>query len=423
MIGEFKTVEIGSILEKVANAVTVEPDAQYRQIGIRSHGKGLFDKEPVTGAELGDKRVFWVEPDCFVVNIVFAWEMAVSRTTEKDVGKIASHRFPMFRPKAGRADVDYITYLFKTERGRELLALASPGGAGRNKTLGQGEFLKLKVSVPPFAEQQRIAEVLSTWDRAIETVEAMVANAQAEKGVLMRLLLTGERRWPGATAGWRQATEAEGRGAKIPEGWRLKRLGELFDFKNGLNAEKAHYGSGIKFANVMDVFRGPQLRTSQILGSMQATEDQVAIFSLRFGDVLFNRTSETDDEIALSTVYLDTGPAVFGGFVIRARPKGSELDAEYCAYAFSSEAVRREMIRRGQGAIRSNIGQGDLCTVPILLPPLPEQRWIAEILSSRDRALDAMQAQLRALYQEKAALMQQLLTGKRRVAAVESEAA
>lgn len=128
---------VGRVLQRVSRLVAVVPEENYQQIAIRSHGKGLFDKQHVSGAELGDKRVFWIEPDCFVVNIVFAWEQAVGRTTQGDVGKIASHRFPMYCPKANRCDIRFIEFLFKTPRGKYLLGIASPGGAGRNKTLGQ----------------------------------------------------------------------------------------------------------------------------------------------------------------------------------------------------------------------------------------------------------------------------------------------
>jgi len=195
----------------------------------------------------------------------------------------------------------------------------------------------------------------------------------------------------------------------LPDGWQHLCLGDVFSFKNGLNGEKSLYGAGAKFVNVMDVFRGPRLRHSEIVGEMAVSPRQLTEFAVRQGDVLFNRTSETDDEIALSTVYLDTEPAVFGGFVIRARPNGKALDQGFCIYGLQADSIRREMIRRGQGAIRSNIGQADLATVPILLPPLPEQRKIAEILSTWDAAIAAQERLIANAHAQKKALMQTLL--------------
>ena len=85
------------ILERVEVPVNVEPDKEYVQIGIRSHGKGLFYKEPVLGKALGNKQVFWIQPNCFILNVVFAWEQAITKTTENEIGMIGSHRFPMYR--------------------------------------------------------------------------------------------------------------------------------------------------------------------------------------------------------------------------------------------------------------------------------------------------------------------------------------
>jgi len=66
----YSSIRMESILSRVVNAVDVQPEEEYQQIGIRSHGKGLFHKKIVKGVELGNKRVFWVEPDLFIVNIV-----------------------------------------------------------------------------------------------------------------------------------------------------------------------------------------------------------------------------------------------------------------------------------------------------------------------------------------------------------------
>jgi type I restriction enzyme S subunit len=136
---EFKTNwesrKFGDLTQRISNPVTVELDEIYQQIGIRSFGKGIFYKEFVDGKTLGNKRVFWVLENCLIVNIVFAWEQAVAKTTTSEVGMIASHRFPMYMPVEKVSDLDYLLHFFLTPKGKTLLTLASPGGAGRNKTL------------------------------------------------------------------------------------------------------------------------------------------------------------------------------------------------------------------------------------------------------------------------------------------------
>ena len=185
---------ISDIVERVKKPFTPEPDTLYREIGIRSHCKGIFHKEEVTGVSLGNKSVFWIQPDCFVVNIVFAWEHAIAKTTEAEVGMIASHRFPMYKPKKGVLDLDYLLYYFKTARGKHLLGLASPGGAGRNKTLGQSEFAKLKIPVPSIEEQKKIVAVLAEADKEIELLQKHIDTLKEQKKGLMQKLLTGEIR-------------------------------------------------------------------------------------------------------------------------------------------------------------------------------------------------------------------------------------
>lgn len=201
----------------------------------------------------------------------------------------------------------------------------------------------------------------------------------------------------------------------VPKGWEKNSLDSLFEFKNGLNTEKEQYGNGYKFVNVMDVFRNDILTESKIIGRVQVTDKQLEGYQLKYGDVLFNRTSETVDEIAIAAIYLDNAIATFGGFVIRARPKGNQIDPAYSVFLFQSKSYRSQVVKLGQGAIRANIGQKDLARVCILVPPLAEQKKIAQILSTWDKAISVTEKLLANSQQQKKALMQQLLTGQKRL--------
>ncbi|MCE3712243.1 restriction endonuclease subunit S [Escherichia coli] len=201
----------------------------------------------------------------------------------------------------------------------------------------------------------------------------------------------------------------------VPKGWEKNSLDSLFEFKNGLNTEKEQYGNGYKFVNVMDVFRNDILTESKIIGRVQVTDKQLEGYQLKYGDVLFNRTSETFDEIAIAAIYLDNAIATFGGFVIRARPKGNQIDPAYSVFLFQSKSYRSQVVKLGQGAIRANIGQKDLARVCILVPPLAEQKKIAQILSTWGKAIAVTEKLLTNSQQQKKALMQQLLSGKKRL--------
>ena len=201
----------------------------------------------------------------------------------------------------------------------------------------------------------------------------------------------------------------------VPNGWKQSELGTVFDFKNGLNTDKEKYGRGYKFVNVMDVFGNSILTEEKIIGRVEVLEKQLKEYQLKYGDVLFNRTSETFDEIAMSAVYLDNVVATFGGFVIRGRPKVDDVLPDYSVYLFQSDDYRNQVIKLGQGAVRANIGQKDLAKVNILLPPQQEQQKIAQILSTWDKAIAVTEQLLANSQQQKKAFMQQLLTGKKRL--------
>lgn len=189
-----KTAPLSRVLKRIKNPVIVDDEAQYQQIGIRSHTKGIFYKEMVTGKSLGNKSVFKIEPDCFIVNIVFAWEHAIAKTTVNEVGMIASHRFPMYKPVEGELDLNYLLHFFKSSKGKDLLALASPGGAGRNKTLGQNDFLKIQIPVPKIDVQRTIAGCLDMVDEEISVYKRKLSALQGQKKGLMQQLLTGKVR-------------------------------------------------------------------------------------------------------------------------------------------------------------------------------------------------------------------------------------
>ncbi|CAK2606540.1 type I restriction enzyme, S subunit [Vibrio crassostreae] len=157
---DYQAVRVEDILTRYLAPVDVKNNEEYRQIGIRSHGKGIFHKEATTKKDIGNKRVFWVKPDLFILNIVFAWERAVAKTTVREEGLIASHRFPMYEVDKEKASLDYVLNYFLTQKGQRLLELASPGGAGRNKTLGQKEFERLVLKIPSFNEQVLVESVI-----------------------------------------------------------------------------------------------------------------------------------------------------------------------------------------------------------------------------------------------------------------------
>lgn len=197
----------------------------------------------------------------------------------------------------------------------------------------------------------------------------------------------------------------------IPEDWDVEPLGEIMEFQNGFNADKAAYGAGTPFINVLEVITNTHLTPDKILGRVAVAKSQLNTFKVRRGDVLFNRTSETQEEIALAASYDHDEPVIFGGFVIRGRPDPTRLHPRFGGYGLRSSRVRSQLISRGQGVVRANIGQGDLKTVLVPLPHTDEQEAISVALSEADALIEALAALIAKKRDLKRGAMQLLLSG------------
>lgn len=171
------TFRIGDIAVLRRISVTVEPSEEYREIGIRSFGRGIFHKEPVTGATLGAKRVFEIHPGDLVLSNVFAWEGAIALARDAESGMIGSHRFMTYVVDAEVADANYLRHYFLSDHGLEQIRRASPGSAGRNRTLGIQAFQSLEVQLPPVEEQRELAQRLDHVLACAGRVRALCVRA------------------------------------------------------------------------------------------------------------------------------------------------------------------------------------------------------------------------------------------------------
>ena len=138
---------LGSVATLTKRPVTVDPTADYIEIGIRSFGRGTFHKAPTTGLALSDKKLFRISKGDLLFNIVFAWEGAVAIAQSQDDGLVGSHRFLTFVPN-GSVRARFLRFHFLTPDGLASVRKASPGGAGRNRTLSRRGAEQLGVVVP-----------------------------------------------------------------------------------------------------------------------------------------------------------------------------------------------------------------------------------------------------------------------------------
>ena len=160
-----------------------------------------------------------------------------------------------------------------------------------------------------------------------------------------------------------------------------KMLGELFEFKNGLNKGKNFFGKGTPIINYMDVYKRNKIYSDDLRGLVETTEDEQKRYSIKRGDVFFTRTSETKEEIGKTSVLLDdVEKGVFSGFVLRARPITELLLPEYCAYCFETYEFRKNVIRYSTYTTRALTNRTTLSNLEIPVPPIEIQNKIVKIL-------------------------------------------
>ncbi len=182
-------VRVGDAIHLRRSQVKVDRGGQYGEIGVRSFGRGIFHKEPISGAKLGNKRVFWIEPGDLVLSNVFAWEGAIAVAGDGERGKIGSHRFMTYVADPEVAQVEYLCHYFLSDHGLPLIQNASPGGAGRNRTLGIDAFENLEIPLPSAFEQRRISEILGIADDAVKSAECLIDKLNRQHEGLLRALV------------------------------------------------------------------------------------------------------------------------------------------------------------------------------------------------------------------------------------------
>ncbi|KGN33986.1 hypothetical protein N802_08920 [Knoellia sinensis KCTC 19936] len=178
-----RKARIGEILELQRQPVEVDLAATYTPIGVRGFGRGLFQYDPVLGADLGKLRFFELERDRLVVSNIKGWEGAVAVTPNDESGRIASNRFLTYATRDHNVDLRFVASWLLSEEGIARLGAASPGSADRNRTLSIKNFEAIEVPLPPIVEQCRIAthlERVESASRARSEVDAKSARRVAD---------------------------------------------------------------------------------------------------------------------------------------------------------------------------------------------------------------------------------------------------
>ena len=187
--------------------------------------------------------------------------------------------------------------------------------------------------------------------------------------------------------------------------WKEHYLSDYLDFKNGLNPKPDKFGKGIKFISVMDILNNAIITNDCIRASVDVSEEELQNFCVENGDMLFQRSSETLEDVGRANVYMDDKPAVFGGFVIRGKKK-AEYNPLFFRYLLASPFARKKIIPMGAGAQHFNIGQEGLNRVRLHFASLDEQKKIAKILSLLDERITTQSKIIEDLKKLKSAIIE-----------------
>ncbi|HAJ7428510.1 TPA: restriction endonuclease subunit S [Escherichia coli] len=255
----------------------------------------------------------------------------------------------------------------------------------------------LLILTPPYAEQKKIAKILSTWDNAISVTEKLLANSQQQKKALMQQLLTGKKRL------------LDERGVRFSGEWKRVKLGAIADMNSGgtpKSTVEEYYGGNIPWVSISDMTSNGKwiATTEKYLTELGLNSSSARIYPKN--SVLYAMYASIG-ECSIAAVNLTSSQAILG-----IRPKDC-LNYEFLYFYLTS--LKEKIKLQGQQGTQSNLNAGMVKEFELDLPSIREQQKIAAVLSVADAEISTLEKKLACLRDEKKALMQQLLTGKRRV--------
>ena len=267
------------------------------------------------------------------------------------------------------------------------------------KTIGLPYFKKLKIAVPPYTEQQKIAQILSTWDKAIITTEQLLANSQQQKKALMQQLLTGKKRL------------LDENGVRFTGEWQFKSISQI-----SKRIQRKSDGEDHPILTISSL--SGFVRQDERYSRYMAGESVKNYILLKKGEFAYNKGNSKTYEFGcifdLDSYKSGLVPHVYVCFKLH-----QGLSHRYFKYLFEADYLKPQLGALVNTGVRNNgllnIKPSEFMNTKVPVPCFDEQERIADVLHASSETINKLQLKLDALKQEKKALMQQLLTGKRRV--------
>lgn len=323
----------------------------------------------------------------------------LKKYAKPDFDGVCSSEIWVFLPTK-KLNADYLFQFVQTDT---FIAEANKSAGSKMPRADWNVISEFLFPLPPLPEQGRIAQILSTWDKAITTTEKLLANSEQQKKALMQQLLTGKKRF-----------------LEFDDDWNEYSFQELGTTYSGLSGKsKDDFKKGKPYIPYMNIFNNSKIEVINLeLVNINPGEKQNRV---KYGDIFFTTSSETPHEVGMVSVLLDTLDETYlNSFCFGFRLNDFKyLLPSFAQFYLRSEKIRKDISSLAQGVTRYNLSSTRLMKIKLNLPSVREQQKIATVLSTTDREIENIKQELNCLKQEKKALMQQLLTGKKRVKVAE----
>ncbi len=303
-----------------------------------------------------------------------------------------SNEYSTLIPKNGLC-LDYLACLTHTTHFQKTCFHSSVGVVIEKMIFNLDAWLKHGFYLPPFEEQKRIVRILAAADRVIERTENLQEAKRKLKQGLAQKLLTDKSRLPGIS----------------PDAWRQVRLADLTTIiSSGVDKKIRSAETKVRLCNYTDVYYSDRIGLECDFMIATASGSEIEKYSLRNGDVVITKDSETPDDIGKPAVVTEDMPDVLCGYHLAIlRPK--KVHGPFLAQLLRLPQIRHEFYRVANGVTRFGLGQAAIAGLVIKVPRPEEQQRIAAVLSCADRHVELIKKKLSALREIKRGLMQRLL--------------
>ncbi len=307
------------------------------------------------------------------------------------------------RPQQTRLDSFFLAALAASNYGKTYF-LSCAKRSTNLASINSSQIKEFPVLVPPLPEQKKIAQILSTWDKAITTTEKLLANSQQQKKALMQQLLTGKKRFLHSNGSY---SFKKTRYGKIPENWSYLAIKEICIQVSKKNNERADH---------------PVLSCSKYYGFVDSlkyfkkkvySDDTSGYRIIPRGCFGFPSNHIEEGSIGLQNLY---NYGIVSPIYVVFKPNVKKVNSDYLYALLKTEHYRQIFCAATNASVdrRGSLRWKEFSGIHVPIPSLDEQAKITTVLSAADREIDFLKQKLDGLKQEKKALMQQLLTGKRR---------